>query len=303
MASLVLRMPPRLHADLHAGLRAEVPHGLQHEQGVGGGGVDRDLAGRGLDEVRAGHHAEPGGAADVVVRGQLAGLEDHLEAGAVAALRLDRGDLLVDLQVVAGEERAAVDDHVDLVGARGDGVRRVGQLHGERGAPGREGGGDRGDLDAGARDGGLGGGHHVGVDADGGGRRGRTVGRIGVDGLGGERPDLARGVRAFERRQVDHGNGQVDGVGLRRGLDRAGAEGRGARLQADGIDAGQPVEEAAQRTVGRGHVGECGSCGCSGGHGHQSSISTRVATCTGELCHRARGHRGSCGVVTPVTRP
>jgi hypothetical protein len=33
-----------------------------------------------------------------------------------AAGLLDRRDLVVDLRVVAREERAAVDDHVDLVG-------------------------------------------------------------------------------------------------------------------------------------------------------------------------------------------
>ena len=47
---------------------------------------------------------------------QLAGLQDHLEVRRPAR-RLDRDDLLVDLKVASGQERAPVDDHVDLVGA------------------------------------------------------------------------------------------------------------------------------------------------------------------------------------------
>ena len=75
-----------------------------------------DLAGRRLDEVGAGQHGEPGGAPDVVVRDQLAGLQDHLEVR-VAARLLDRDDLLVDLGVPPGEEGPAVDHHVDLARA------------------------------------------------------------------------------------------------------------------------------------------------------------------------------------------
>src|SRR3989304_5649076 len=52
--------------------------------------------------------------AHVVVGAQLAGLEDDLEVG-LAARRLHGHDLVEDRGVVAGEERAAVDDHVDLV--------------------------------------------------------------------------------------------------------------------------------------------------------------------------------------------
>ena len=66
--------------------------------------------------------------------------------GAAAGL-LHGGDLVEDEAVAAGEERAAVDDHVDLVGARGDGVRRVGELDLERRAAAREGRGDGGDGD------------------------------------------------------------------------------------------------------------------------------------------------------------
>ena len=95
----------------------------------------------------------------------------------------------------------------------------------------------------------LGGRDHVGVDADGGGRRAGRVGRVGVHRLGGERADLAGGVLALERGQVDHPDRQVDRVRLGRGLDRAGAEGGRAGLGADLVDAGEAVQEPAQRGV------------------------------------------------------
>ena len=53
-------------------------------------------------------------------------------------------------EVAPGEERAAVDDHVDLVGAGLDGVAGVGELDVEGGAAAGERGGDGGDVDAGA---------------------------------------------------------------------------------------------------------------------------------------------------------
>ena len=96
-------------------------------------------------------------AADVVVGLQLAGLEDHLEVRRRPQASRDRDDLLEDLQVAAGQERAPVDDHVDLVGAGLDGVAGVGQLDVQRGAAARERGGDGGDVDAGVAEGLLGG--------------------------------------------------------------------------------------------------------------------------------------------------
>jgi hypothetical protein len=41
---------------------------------------------------------------------------------------LDGDDLLEHLEIAPGEEGAPVDHHVDLVGATGDRVTRVGQL-------------------------------------------------------------------------------------------------------------------------------------------------------------------------------
>ena len=91
--------------------------------------------------------AEQRRAPHVVVGPELAGLEDHLEVR-VAARLLHLHDLVVDLRVAAGEERAAVDDHVDLVRAELDRRANVRDLHGRRVLARREPGGDRRDLHA-----------------------------------------------------------------------------------------------------------------------------------------------------------
>ena len=166
----------------------------------------------------------------------------------------DLGDLLEDLEVAAGQERAPVDDHVDLVGAGLDGVLGVGELDVHRGPAAGERRRDRGDFDAAAAQRVLRGGDHVGVDADR--RRGGAgrVGGVGAHGLRGERAHLALGVLALERGQVDHRDREVEGVGLGRRLDGPGAERGGALLGADLVDPGQPVQEAPQRRVGPGDV-------------------------------------------------
>src|ERR1039458_78356 len=74
---------------------------------------------------------------DIVERGQLTGLQDHLEMGRTGCLA-DRADLLAYLPVPPGKERAAIDDHVHLVGAGGHRIRDVGQLDRQRGAARRE---------------------------------------------------------------------------------------------------------------------------------------------------------------------
>ena len=55
-------------------------------------------------------------------------------------------------------------------------------------------------------------------------RRAGRVGGVGAQRLGGERPDLAGGVRALQRGQVDHADREVDRPRLGGGLDGAGAE-------------------------------------------------------------------------------
>src|SRR6266704_1618211 len=46
-----------------------------------------------------------------------------------------------------------------------------------------------------------------------------TIGGVGPPGLGAQRADLARGVLALQRGQVDHGDGHVERPLLGRGLD------------------------------------------------------------------------------------
>src|SRR5580658_3519133 len=131
----------RLDADLAAVDIAEVAHSLEHDQGGRERGGRGDLAGRGLDEVGAGQHGQPGGTPHVVQRDQLASLQDDLEVGGCVDDLTDGGDLVVDQLVVPGQEGAAVDDHVDLVGAGRDRVLRVGQLDLQAGPAARERGG------------------------------------------------------------------------------------------------------------------------------------------------------------------
>ena len=148
------------------------------------------------------------------------------------ALLLGRHDLLEHLQVAPGQERAAVDDHVDLGRAGRDRVAHVVQLGRQGRAPGRERGGHRGHL-------------HAACRAARAPRWRRDRGRrtpprpaaptasdgIGVGGLRAQRAHLARRVGALERGEVDHRDRGVDGPGLGRGLDAAGGQ-RAARASA-----------------------------------------------------------------------
>src|SRR5680860_445580 len=142
-----------LHTHHLTGRLPEVTHRLEHHQGHRERRRRLHLPGGRLDEVRAGGHRQPRRTTDVVVRRQLTGLADHLQVragllgplGAFAGLA-DGDDLVVHVEVAAGQERAAVDHHVYLVGPRLDGVLGVRELHVERCASGRERGGDAGDA-------------------------------------------------------------------------------------------------------------------------------------------------------------
>ena len=187
---------------------------------------------------------------------------------AVAAGLLDRDDLLEDLEVAAGEERAAVDDHVDLVGAGGHGVPHVGELD-RPGWPGRWGrrwrrrrrGRRCRPAPRGARRPGRGRR-----------RRRRPAGsRVGRGRGGGPWRHSARtlpgvsGPSSVVRSTIEIAS--VDRPRLGGGLDRAGAQHRRAGLGADLVDPGQAVQEGAEGLVRAGHVGERVRQGARGGAG------------------------------------
>ena len=151
MASLVVRMPP-------AGLTALRSPVWSYQSRTacsitwvtGSVAAGEILPVEVLMKSRAGQQGQPGRPADVVVGGQLAGLQDDLEPGRSPQACLTATISSNTCAVVAGQERAAVDHHVDLGGAGVDGELGVGELDRQGGAPGREGRGDRGDADAGA---------------------------------------------------------------------------------------------------------------------------------------------------------
>src|SRR5579863_5090441 len=243
----------RLDADLAAAGVPEVPHGLQHDQGNRERGGRADLAGRGLDEVGAGQHGQPRGTSHVVQRDQLAGFQDDLEVSSAGGAGgrfddlADGGDLVIHQLVVPGQEGAAVDDHVHLVGARLDRVPGVGQLDLHAGPAAGERGGHAGHVDAGPLDLGRREVSEVWVDADRGDLRCGRVGGIGAFGLGADGPHLARRVLALQRGQVDHRDGHVERPLLGRGLDRPAGEHGRPGLRPDLVHAGQPVQELPQR--------------------------------------------------------
>src|SRR6202030_4835562 len=97
----------------------------------GEGGGAGELPGRRLDEVRPRGHGQDRRAAHVVVRAEFGDFEDHLRVRLAGGL-LYADDLVVDLRVTPGQKGAAVDDHVDLVGAHRHRVFDVAELHVER---------------------------------------------------------------------------------------------------------------------------------------------------------------------------
>ena len=282
-----------LHPDDAAGLLVHVAdrleHAERHRQRRGGA----DLAGRGLDEVAAGGHREQRRPADVVVGAELAGLENHLQVGLAAGL-LHLHDLVVDLGVAAGEEGAAVDHHVDLVGAELDRLAHVGELDRERRLAGRERGRDRRHLDRRAAEPRHGGRDEVRIDADRRDRRDRRVDGVGADRLRAQRRDLAGRVGALERRQVHHPDRELERLQLRLLLDRALRQRRRAlfeRDRVDGADSRQPRlqrELEAARQCGRlGHGRSVDRVGSHGMDGPETAIlrgspgATTIAGCDG----------------------
>src|SRR2546421_6910657 len=95
----------RLHPDDTAGLFVDVSDHLEHAELYRQGRGRWELASRRLDEVGAAGDREQRCAAHVVVRPELAGLEDDLEVRAPGADLLHADDLVVHLSVAAGQER------------------------------------------------------------------------------------------------------------------------------------------------------------------------------------------------------
>jgi hypothetical protein len=177
----------------------------------------------------------------LVERLELTRLEDHLQLGTPCRL-LDGHDLLEHRRVVTLEERAAVDDHVDLVGTRLDRHARLGELQlGERVAR-REARRDAGDLHAAPAQRLLGGADERRVDADRGHARDRRVSRIGLPALHAQRADLALGVLPLECREIHHSDRQVERPELRFLLDRALLEAVDPLVHAHRVHAADPVE-------------------------------------------------------------
>lgn len=190
-----------------------------------------------------------------------------------SARRLDGPDLIEHLAVATGEERTPVDHHVHLARARPDREFHVGELHLPRGAPRGERRGHGRDTDSGTRqrlDRRRG---QIRVHAHRGDRWCLRAVRVGATGLGAQCADLALGVGAFERGEVDHPDRGVDRPQFRGLLDAPGAEPGGALLQTDLVDSGQSVQEPPQRTGVLGRVAQRvrqRGCGRGCGHGRES---------------------------------
>jgi hypothetical protein len=123
---------------------------------------------------------------------------------------LDLDDLVVDLRVAAGQEGAAVDHHVDLVGAELDHALCLGHLEVGRALARRKGRRDGGDFDAAVADSLAGRLNEVRVDTDRGDRGDTRVRRVRPDRLRGERRDLAERVGSLERGQIHHPDGEIE---------------------------------------------------------------------------------------------
>ena len=95
---------------------------------MGGGAAGGVEAGGGLDEVGPGGLGSAAGGDDLLI-GEGGGLDDDLEDGAPAGLA-HAADVGLDGVGVTVLDEAEVDDHVDLLGALGQGVGGLGGLDG-----------------------------------------------------------------------------------------------------------------------------------------------------------------------------
>ena len=247
-------------ADRHAGALSVLADGAHHGERDGQSGVDGFLAGRGLDEVGAGHHRHPTGARDVAQGHQVAGAEDGFHVHGAAGV-LEGSDFVIKSVPVAVEDVGAGDDDVDLRGASFDGAANLLDALGERREAGGESGGNGGDRNAGALERFDGGFDKGVIDAD---RADGEVQLFNAEGLdelalkriarlGAETLDALGGIVAAEGGQIHAGDGAEQprglifffdgaarGVGLRSALDGAGVD-------ADFLD---PVEIEGNAAIG-----------------------------------------------------
>ena len=161
------------------------------------------------------------------------------------------GDLVEHLAVVAREHRAAVDDHVDLVGAELHRAPHVVELHGEGRLPARKRRGDARDLHARARERLLRGRDEVRVDAD----RGDGADRSdrassGRSAFWHSCRTLPGGVLPFERREVHHRDGELQAGDLRALLDGPLAERGDPLVDGDLVDRGRRGIEVSRACPG-----------------------------------------------------
>src|SRR5581483_5026746 len=244
-----------------AGAFGVLADGTDHDPRNREGGVDGFLAGLGLDEVRAGHHGDDGGAGYVAEGEQVAGAEDGFHVGGPAGF-LEGGDLVVEGVPLAVEDVGAGDDDIDLAGAGFDGAADLLDARFERREPGGEAGGDGGDRDSGAFESLDGGFDEEVVDADGADVEVEGLDAEGADEMvferaarfGAEALDALGGVVAGEGGEVHAREGAEEPGGLEVLFDgAAGADGGGAALYGRGVDADlfDPGEVERDAAVGR----------------------------------------------------
>ena len=112
----------RFEADFVAGALQVFTDGTHHHETDFQRGVDRFFTGGCLDEVRACHHGDQAGLVDLFERTQVAGGEDSLHVGSLAAGLAELGDLIVERFPVTGQDEVAGNDHVDFTRACLDGL-------------------------------------------------------------------------------------------------------------------------------------------------------------------------------------
>ena len=120
-----------LVADAVAGAVEIVADGADHHEGDRQCRIDAFLAGRGLDEVGPGHHADQRSPRDIAQRAEFAGGEDGLDMGFSAGLAKG-AHLVIEGLPIAGEDMTAGDHDVDFRGPGFDAGLDFGEAQVER---------------------------------------------------------------------------------------------------------------------------------------------------------------------------